>query len=261
MAQELISVSHVNAHLIGDYKEETLSWGKALITPGQDAVSVKCGPLSRAEVEAVLIKLDLLALNRQNPVITAILAEEADSILMAIRRVKAETKEAFRGILGAGASLDICWLRPHHVGDKYLLNSAATASTGLWGGTVAAVYTWLHTVVANTVDNIIDEQTMIEDAAVIHLGAIDPIEVPKLEAITFKISGITSPAQSLAFSKRSTFGTELTPVVRFEKPVFVGPEKKQEIGLYPQVAGDTRFELLSLLITKAENLALAPHTQ
>ena len=261
MAQELISVSQVNAHLIQDYKEETLPWGKALITPGQDAVSVKCGPLSKAEVDAILIKLDLLSLNRQNPAISAILAEEADSILVAIRRVKAETKENFRGILGAGASLDICWLRPHHVGDKYLLNSAATTDVGLWGGTVAAVYTWLHTLVANTADNIIDEQTMVKEAAVIHLGAIDPIEVPKLEAITFKISGITSPAQSLAFSKRSTFGTELTPVVRFEKPVFVGPDKKQEIGLYPQVSGDTKFELLSLLITKAENLVLAPHTQ
>lgn len=261
MAPELISVSKVNAHLIQDYEEETISWGKALITPGQDAVSVKCGPLSKAEVTAILIKLDLLALNRQNSAITAMLAEEADSILVAIRRVKAETKEAFRGILGAGASLDIGWLRPHHVGDKYLLNSAATSTTGLWGGTNAAIYTWLHTVVANTSDNIIDDQTMVSEAAVIHLGAIDPIEVPKIDAITFKISGITSPAQSLAFSKRSTFGTELTPVVRFEKPVFVGPDKKQEIGLYPQVSGDTKFELLSLLIAKAENLALGAHAQ
>ncbi|GAI88711.1 unnamed protein product [marine sediment metagenome] len=44
MAQELISVSQVNAHLIQEYKEETIPWGKALITPGQDTVSVKCGP-------------------------------------------------------------------------------------------------------------------------------------------------------------------------------------------------------------------------
>ncbi|MBA7610068.1 hypothetical protein ES703_17273 [subsurface metagenome] len=182
MAQELISVSQVNAHLIKDYKDgEPKEWSKALIIPGQDKASTKLAYLSSAEVEAILIKLDLLALNRQNSVITAILAEEADSILMAIRRVKAETKENFRGILGAGASLDICWLRPHHVGDKYLLNSAATASTGLWGGTVAAVYTWLHTVAAHTEDCIIDEQKMIKEAAVIHLGAIDPIEVPKLE--------------------------------------------------------------------------------
>ncbi|GAH52823.1 unnamed protein product, partial [marine sediment metagenome] len=144
MAQELISVSQVNAHLIQDYKEETIPWGKALITPGQDTVSVKCGPLSAAEVDAILIKLDLLALNRQNPAISAILAEEADSILMAIRMVKAETKEAFRGILGAGASLDICWLRPHHVGDKYLLNSGEATTAGLWGGANGAVYTWLN---------------------------------------------------------------------------------------------------------------------
>ncbi|GAI69458.1 unnamed protein product [marine sediment metagenome] len=261
MAQELISVSQVNAHLIQDYKEETLSWGKALITPGQDAVSVKCGPLSRAEVDAILIKLDLLSLNRQNPAISAILAEEADSILIAIRRVKAETKENFRGILGAGASLDICWLRPHHVGDKYLLNSGEATTTGLWGGANGAVVTWLHEIATQEADCIIDEQKMIKEAAVIHLGAIDPIEVPKFEAITFKSSGITSPAQSLAFSKRSAFGTELTPVVRFEKPILIGPEKTQEIALYSQATGDTRLELLSLLITKAENLVLAAHTQ
>jgi len=257
MAQELISVSQVNAHLIKDYVAGTERWSKALIVPGQDGVSTTLASLSPAEVEAILTKLDLLALKRQNSAITAMLAEEADSILTAVRLVKTETKENFRGILGAGAALDICWLRPKHVGDTTLLNTVSGATAkGLWGGTNAAVYTWLHTVVAATADCILDEQKMGEESVLIHLGAIDPIEVPKLEAISFKISGITCPAQSLPFSKRSSFGTELTPVVRVEKPVIVGPEKMQEINLFPQVAGDTRFELLSLLITKAENLTV-----
>lgn len=259
MAQELISVYQINKDLIKDYEAETIPWSKALIVPGQEKPSVTLAVLSKVEVEAILTKLDMLAINRQNPAISAMLAEEADSILTAIRMVKTETKEDFRGILGSGANLDIRWLTPRDVGDSNLLNSAGTASRGLWGGTSGQVITWLHTISGsayNASDNIIDEQKMVEEAGVIHLGAIDPIEVPKCNLATFKISGVASPAQALPFTKRSSFGTNLTPVVRFEKPIIVGPEKTQEIGIYTTADGDTKLELLSLLIAKAESLTL-----
>jgi hypothetical protein len=182
-------------------------------------------------------------------------AEEAESILTAVRMVKTETKAEFAGILGAGANLEIEWLRPKHVGGS-LLNSAGTSGKGLYGGTSGGVYTWTQTFTANTSQDIIPEQTMSEEAGLIHLGAIDPVEVPKINAIRFELAGIPTPAQSCKFNIRQSLGTEDLPFVRWEKPVIIGPEKKQKVTVMPNISGDSKLELLSLLVSKAENLSL-----
>lgn len=258
MGQELVSVSQVNAHLVKNYLAETKEWSKALTAPGQAKASVELAALSAEEVDLILMKLDMLALNRQNPAITAMLAEEADSILTAVRMVKTETKEDFRGILGAGANLEIMWLRPQDVGGSIMRGTAAAGSLGLWGGAGAAVYTWLKTWgTGGTKETMIPSQKMAEEGAVVHLGAIDPIEVPKCTAIQFTLSGIPSPPQSLARNIRKGFGTEDVPVMRFEKPIIVGPEKTQLVEVNATTTGgDTKLQLLSLLIAKAESLTL-----
>lgn len=243
-----------NLGLIKGYGEETLPVRRALLQTGQPEVKVKVAKLDADEVEIILLKLDQLALSVQQEAIATMLAEEAESILAAIRMVKDETKEPFLGIQGLGSSLDMVWLRPKHVGDSTLLNSANTAGLGLYSGTNAAVYTWLQSFIAGTTKNIIPEQTMIEEAAVVHLGAIDTVEQPKCNAITFTLQGVDSPTQPLAFNIRRTLGSESMPFVRFEKPIIVGPEKKQKVTLVPNITGDSKVELLSLLITKASLL-------
>lgn len=97
---------------------------------------------------------------------------------------------------------------------------------------------------------------MVEEAAVIHLGAIDPVEVPKLESIRFTLAGIPAPAQSLPFNIRQGFANYSLPFVRFEKPVIVGPEATQLIDVYPNLSGDSKLQLLSLVIAKAQILTL-----
>jgi len=248
-------VYQANKDKIKDYPEETIKWKNALIEPGKAEAEVKVAPLSKDEAEVIILKLDQLALTAQHEGIAKMVAEEVESILVAIRMVKAETKAAFAGILGSGAQLDIMWLRPKDVGGS-LLNPAGVAAKGLYGGTSGGVYTWLRTFTANTSDDVIPEQTMAEEAAVIHLGAIDPIEVPKLNAIEFTLAGIPAPAQSLPFNIRTTFGSDTVPFVRFEKPIIVGPEKTQKIVVMPNISGDSKFQLLSFLIGKAEKLKI-----
>jgi hypothetical protein len=244
-----------NKGLVTSFKEETTKWSKALIEPGKGEAEVKLAPLTSEEVNAILLKLDILASEKANPAIAAMIAEEMESILIAIRMVKSETKASFAGILGAGSNLDIKWLRPKDVGGS-LLNSAGTSSKGLYSGTSGGVYTWLNSFTANTSDDLIPSQTMAEEAAVIHMGAIDPVEVPKIESIKFTLAGIASPAQSTPFNIRKTLGTEDLPVVRFEKPVIVGPEKTQAIDVMPNITGDSKFQLLSFLIARAQDLTL-----
>jgi len=241
--------------LIRDFPEETVSWKKALIEPGKAVTDVKCAPLSAEEVEMILLKLDQMAMSVQHEGIAKMVAEEAESILLAIRMVKDETKSPFAGILGAGANLDMMWLRPKDVGGT-LLNPAATSSKGLYDGTSGGVLTWTHSFTADTAAAIIPEQTMAEEAAVVHLGAIDPVEVPKIGAMKVTLAGIPAPAQSTPFNIRGSFGTQTLPFVRFEKPIIVGPEKTQKIELEPDITGDSKFQLMSLLIAKAEKLTI-----
>jgi len=247
-------VKSFNEKLIGvSFKEEDIPFTEALIQPGQAEATVHAAALEPDEVERIILKLDQLAMSVQHEGIANMIAEEMDSILLAIRMVKTETKEPFMGLLGFGAALDLAWLRPKDVGGS-LLNPAGTAAKGLYGGTSGGVYTWLNTFTANTAAEVIPEQTMAEEAAVIHLGAIDPIEVPKCNMITFTVAGIPAPAQSLPFDIRQTFSDNSVPFVRFEKPIIIGPEKKQKIEVMPYTSGDSKFQLLSLLIAKAEAL-------
>lgn len=159
------------------------------------------------------------------------------------------------GLLSAGSNLDICWLRAQHIGSGLLMTEIADGAHGVWAQ-AEKTRTWLKTVVAGTEIDLVPPQTSKEEAAIIHLGTIDPIEVPKLDAIRFYIAGIPTPAQSLEYRIRDTFDANDCPICRFEKPIIIGPEKKQQIRVYPYASGDDKTELLSFLITKAEDLLL-----
>lgn len=244
-----------NTGLLKSYPDQTIRVKKALMQTGQGEVDVKAAALTQEEVEIILLKLDQLAQSRQEEAVATMLAEEVDSILAAVRMVKDETKEPFMGIQGLGTSLDITWLRPKDIGDTTMLNKAGTANLGLYGGTSGGVYTWLHSFVAGTAENIIPTQTMIEEAAVVHLGLIDTIDgVPKVNGIIFTLQGVDSPRQSISLNIRNGAGQYALPFARFEKPIIIGPEKQQKVQLIPYITGDSRVELLSLLITKASLL-------
>jgi len=237
---------------LAKFKEQDLKFTEALIQPGQAEATVKAAELTKEEVRRILLKLDQLAMSGQHEGIANMVAEEVESILLAIRMVKTETKEPFMGLLGFGSQLDIRWLVPKDIGATWFTSD--TGSIGLYAGTAGAVYTWLNTFTANTEQNIIPEQTLKEEVGMIMLGAIDPVEVPKCNKITFTLAGVSAPTQSLPFNVRRTFGDNSVPFVRFEKPIIVGPEKKIKVSVMPNISGDSKLQLLALVIAKAESL-------
>lgn len=247
-------VYRVNQGLITSYPEQVVKWKDALLEPGKEEAEVTLAALSAAEVRLVLLKLDMLAMERNNQTIAMLVAEEVASILMAVRMVKANSKQSFQGLLGTGASLDICWLRPRHVGGL-ILNPIGAASKGVHNQTILTTYPWLFTHTAAAATDIVPSQIMSEYAAVVHLGAIDPIEVPKIEAMQPYLAGIQAPAQSCEFRTSRQFGSPGDlPVVRWEKPIIAGPLKTQRIAVYPYASGDDKMQLLSLLIAQAQDL-------
>ncbi len=257
MAQELISVSQINAHLIKDYLAGTEKWSKALVVPGQDIVSVELASLSKVEADLILMKLDMIAMKRQNSGIAAMLAEEADSILTAVRMVKTNTKEAFRGILGAGAALDICWLRAKDVGGELTDQDGQALKGAYANGAGGAVYPWTKSFTAGTSVDMFPAATTIEEAGIVLLGFIEPLTVTKVEAVQITISGIPCPPQSLTFKVNEDFGSPgRLPFCRLEKPVIIGPEKLFQVAVNPYLTGNSECMPLALLITTAEKMSL-----
>ena len=255
---ELVTVTQLHRGLIKDYPEETKVWDKALIEPGRDDPQITLAPFTAKEVETLFQKLNMLALYREHPGIAAMVAEEADSVLVACRRVKMETKQEFRGILGAGANLEITWLRAKDVGGR-LTDQNGVAGKGAYGtGPGGGVYSWLNTFTAGTSVDMFPEATLIEEAGILFLGFIDPIEVPKVEAIQFTLAGIPCPPQPLAFRINKEFGGPGSlPFARLEKPVFIGPEKRFSVTVNPGISGSSKCEPLAFLITTVEKHSLA----
>jgi hypothetical protein len=210
---------------------------------------------SAKESDTLLLKIDALVNQTNNPLIATLVAENVQSIFIAVRMAKEQAKGQFAGILGAGTMLDLKWLRPKDVGGA-ILNPAATGSLGLYGGTSGGVFTWLSTVTANSSANLVPSQTMEQFASVIHIGAIDPIEVPKITDVTFTLGGVATPAQSACQNVKTYLGTANNDiqVIRFEKPVIVGPLQSQAIAVMPGITGSTKFQLLSFVCARCQEL-------
>jgi hypothetical protein len=234
------------------YDEKATLIREAIVTPGQEEVNPTLESITRGEVEKLAKKLDILANYKQNEAIARMVAKSFPSIVAAVQWVKNESHEQFRGMKSMGKQLDICWLRPEDVGGA-ILNKAETASKGLYAGTSKEVYSWITPAVyvAGTAKDYIPEQTMKDEAACIHLGMINTVAVPKENRIGFKVSGQRAPDQSLSFSH--TDGSELS-LQEFEYPVIVGPKQKQQVQVDPYIAGDSKPELLTLLVAMAEDL-------
>lgn len=247
-----VYVDGVGMGLKTSYPSETVGITSALIMPGQVKVDVKLAELSEEEADLVLKKADILANSYQNEAIATAVAESANAIIDLVRWVKEETKESFMGMRGSGASLDLALLIPKMVGDSTIMNKDGLANRGLYGGASGGVYNWLKTdFVANTAVNYIPEQTMVEEAGVLHICMIDTIDVPKINRCMFILAGIKSSAQPLNFN--FVDGSSLA-MARFELPVMVGPEKKQQLQLMPYIDGASKPELVSIVVARAQDL-------
>ena len=256
-------IYHENTKLIRDYPEEpAIKWNKSVIIPGQRAAQVNAAAMSKDEVDQILQKLDFMAHQANNEAIARMLVSEADSVIALVRIVKKEIGGAgvFAGIQGAGQQLDICWLRPRHIGGA-LVNKAGAANKAVWGQALVGNNgqpVWAYsTFTAGTALDFVPSQQMDDYAGMLHIGFIDPVINPHIDAFTATLSGRTTSAQTLKWNVRKAFDETAMPVAKIEMPILVIPKATQSFSVMPTVTnGDSRLELLSILCGKAESLAL-----
>ena len=225
---------------------------------GKPSADVPAADITAEEVDTLAHKLDTLAADYQNDAIAKAIAEVFPSIVLTVRRVKKETGSIFSGILGNGANLDIKWLRAKDIGYT-ILNPALTAVSGIYGGVTPPgggyVSTYLQTFVANTAQSIIPAQRMLQWAACIHIGLYETIEIPKITDVTFTLDGQPTGPQSVFFDSRRMAGESYdTSFVRFEKPVMVSPMRLQQVSLMPNISGDSKPEMISLVVARISDL-------
>ncbi|PKL78942.1 MAG: hypothetical protein CVV27_02655 [Candidatus Melainabacteria bacterium HGW-Melainabacteria-1] len=249
-----------NQGLIVDYAEDPeLPWRKAVLIPGAEKTQVNAGALSRDEAAAILLKLDLIAHEKNNEAIAALLISEADSAITLVRIVKKAVGGAggFMGIHGAGQNLDICALRPRQIGST-ITNKGSIGAKGVWGQANQTPAWLFSTFTASTALDYIPEQIMDDYAGLLHIGFIDPVVDPHIDACEITLVGRTAPAQTLKWNLgRKAFDESCIPFCKMEIPVLVQPKATHKIRVMPTITnGDSKLELVSILCAQAKDLVL-----
>ncbi len=246
----------LNAELARDWpNEDQGSLKDFLVNPSQAEPTFKLAGLTRAEAATILKKLDSLAPG-WSPQVAMMLAEGAMAVIQTVRLAKYQSQQNFRGTFAQGGELDLRLLRPKDVGGAILRGTAAAGTLGLYGGTGAAVYTWLNTVVVNTAANMIPSQTMSQWAAMCYLGFIDPIEVPPNDAHQFTLFNVAVPPQPSDFKLIKTFDANEIPVVKLEKPVIIPPLGIQALSVMPWRSGDSKIQPIAVIAARSQDLTL-----
>ncbi len=249
---------------IKPYPDETSPTPDVIINIADPTSLRKMAAISAKEAEAVCLKLDMLS--EYSPAVAMMVAEGAGSVIQMVRMVKWETKQEFKGILALGQALTLDWLRPCYIGGP-LLNSLATVAAGIYAGadptytgtpplSAAAVRTWLHNGTLGTIYHLIPPQKQNLYSGIVHLGAIDPIDTPKLGVATwFKDNAVIAP-QSLNFDVRKSWGTWDVPIMRWEKPILVPPLSIQALDVVTDLgtAADDMLKLLSILVLQSQDV-------
>jgi len=211
---------------IRDYPEETK------IIAGRKE---KVGSLKADDVKQFVVQLEHLVHPQQSPVIHDIIARNAPLILDVIRIVNLETKQGFKGMAARAGELEINWVRPGTFGKTTWLTSYTSTGSNTW----------------------FSETRLLEYEALIILGWIDPIEVPKIDAIYITKDGDPLPAQTMPWMAKNNFGTYQTPIVEQKLPLVVLPEHKFKIEVNVFATGDDKLEPIGFHIRRAEDFMSA----
>ena len=110
------------------YIMETRGYTRAVIDPTQAETSISLAAITPEEVEALILKVDALAQERESANIANLVSNSMEDIITLVRAVKFTGPTGpYRGILGTGTSINIEWLRPKDIGNPMLRGSAAAA--------------------------------------------------------------------------------------------------------------------------------------
>ncbi len=196
----------------------------------------KASALTVAEVETFVNQLEAIVHQTQSPIVKDIIARNARLILDVIRVVNVETKQGFKGMAARAGELEINYIRPRTLGKTTWLQTIA--------GTPPITVAWLS------------ETTALEGEALVILGWIDPIEVPKIDAVLYTKDGDPLPVQTLPFEAKDA--AIKTPAVEQKIPVVILPKHKIKIDLNAFATGDDKIQPIGFHIRASADFMALP---
>lgn len=233
------------AGLIGDHarKQGLIAEYPKSTTPlaGKDRA---IAGLSQAESLNIVEKLDRIFPAEQNPLVSKMVADGLPDIIRAVQAVKEESKVQYEGMTAQGVALDINLMRP---GDFTRINGATSPVGWLQSYTATGDTDWLGTPA--------NDEVLSDNEAMVFLGLIDPIEVPKVSAIQFfRFDRALGPAQVLTLDIRSTFGSQQMPMYQLPRPVVMVPEDGFNVTVFVEQTGDDRLQPVGLIIARRSDI-------
>ncbi len=253
-------IEDMNAGMVREYYDGSVQTGSvdATIYVGKKNVGIDQKQFAREEVEQLLADIDAMARTRANQEIAVQLAEAFPAILLATRWAKVKGTQEYAGQDAQGRQLCATLLRGVHIGDSRITDSLAAGTTGMYGGTSAAVYSWLPASAwtAGTAKTWFPSQVMAEAAAIVFTGFIETEEIPKVDGYTFTTNGVATPYLPLKFNNQRRSANRDPSVAKLLKPVIFGPQTTVAAALKANKTGDSQPEPIAVLITMAQNLSL-----
>lgn len=218
------------------------AYGAGTIEVGRQSRAL--AEVSEEEVQEVVEKLDAQADDLLNPIVARMTALALSDIIALVRAVKDETKVEFQGMTATGNALDVQLSRPidftriaGNTGQVTWNQNRTSTGAAAWIGTSA------------------NEESLSENEGFIFLGAIDPVEVPKVGAFQFyRFGDAIGPAQATFLRDRRTFGDGSVPAFRFPKPIYMLPQATFYSQVYIEETGFDRLEPVSYHVSRRSDI-------
>lgn len=243
--------------LIASHPAEQKGLTNATAQVGKRTANIVMAQVSAEEVSRLFSDIDMQVRDGLNQEAAKLIAAASPTILAALREVKNETGSEYGGQRGVGTELVATLVRGVHIGNTDITNTVASATAkGLYGGTNAAVYSWLPTTnwTAGTAKTILPSQQMAKDAAMVAVGYVEPSEIPKVDGYRWTLAGQTTPVLPLVFEMTKRTNDRDATVGSFVEPVYIGPKQTFAHDLYPHKTGAAEPRLIAVLIAMAKYL-------
>ncbi|MDP2660652.1 MAG: hypothetical protein Q8R28_07980 [Dehalococcoidia bacterium] len=200
--------------------------------------------LVEVEVAEMINKLDRQFDQGQFDYVARMVADNLPNIIDVVRQVKQETTVAFAGASAKGNALDINLARAT---DFTRIGGATTPLDWLLNHSATGAADWIGSS-ANEEENSLNE-------AFIFMGIVDPIEVPKIDAIQFyRFGDALGPTQAITIRNRRSFGDNHTPAMQFPRAIAMLTEAQFNVRLNVAETGYDRLEPVALHVARRADI-------
>lgn len=201
--------------------------------------------VSEAEVHEIVNKLDA-AYQGATPEVTEMVQLSLSDIISTVQVVKNRSNSPFQGLTAAGNALDI---NPVRIDDIARLNGTTGQTDWLLNHTSTGNFNFLGS------SSNPESMSTTSPEAELHMGFIDPVESPKLNAYQYyRFGDAVGPAQALNWRHRKTMGDGSLPAFRLPRPFAALPGDTYYVRARVEETGYDRLQPVAIVVARRSDI-------